>query len=154
VLNRYVFFSSSSTIWFTICLNFPRPWFSETKRVGATEAPSNVCSGLWTIRLSSCCEVLTGSAVTKGRSPIGHPILGLGAVCLSVCLSAVHLDLFRCRLFLHYKVSESRRYSQSRLISFPSSYPPPIPFPVSCRQFFWVPFSLSSFSLIPSHTLF
>ena len=38
------FFSRSFTIRFTNCPNFLRLWFSGIKRVGATEAPSSVCS--------------------------------------------------------------------------------------------------------------
>ena len=65
-------------------LNSLRPWFSETKRVGAIGVLSSVCSGLWTIRLSLCCEALTGSVATKGKSPVGRHVF----ICLVICCSS------------------------------------------------------------------
>ena len=58
---RYLF------VWFTERSDHVRLWFSETKRAGAIEAPSSVCSGRWTTQLSSRYEALTGSVVTKGE---------------------------------------------------------------------------------------
>lgn len=127
-LNRYDLSLGLLTVRFTDCPNLLRLWFSETRRVGATEAPSSVCSGRWTIRLSSRYEVLTGSAVTKGGSIIGHSILCLTAMCLSVSVYLLDLSLsLNSRLF-RYKLPS---YAGTRSHSiFLAPLIPPFPFPV------------------------
>ena len=120
-LNRYDLSLGLLTVRFTDYPNLLRLWCSETKRVGATEAPSSVCSGRWTIRLSSRCEVLTGSAVTKGGIIIGHSILCLTAMCLSV---SVYLDLslsLNSRLFRYEFPSYAGTRSHSIFFGTPDS---------------------------------
>jgi len=94
-------------VWFTNCPNLLRLWFSEIKRVGATEAPSSVCSGRWTTRLSSRREVLIGLVVTEGGTPrclLDSPPLHCVFICFS--LSVVYSDLFSLSLtsrLFHYE---------------------------------------------------
>lgn len=69
-----------------------RLWFSGIKRVGATGAPSSACSGRLTTRLSSRCEVVTGSVVIRERAASRTLVpLCLTTVCFYYL--SVHLDL-------------------------------------------------------------
>ena len=95
MLNRYDL-SHSWPAPFTNRHNLVRRRFSGTRRVGAIGALSSAPSGPWTIRLSSSCEVLTGSVVTKGGMRVGCriPYLAPRVLSLFLVICVYYLDLF------------------------------------------------------------